>query len=159
MKKFSKKWQGSKNPSKQRKYLANAPIHLKRKLISVNLNKELRKKYDTRNIEVRKNDVVKVMIGKFKGKKVKVIEVKTKQLKIYLEGIQNKKQDGSMANIPFRPSNLQIVELYAEDKKRFKRLKTEISKKEEKSKDRGKSMLTLIKEKKNEKTSKKTKSA
>ena len=106
MKKFSKHWKASKKPKKQRKYLANAPIHIKKKMISVNLIKELREKQKTRNVTLRKGDTIKVMVGKYKGKKAKVLEIKTKLMKIYLEGIQVKKQDGSMANIPFRASNL-----------------------------------------------------
>ncbi len=132
MKKFSINWKGSKKPKKQRKYLANAPLHIKRKLISVNLTKDLRKKYGMRNIPLRKDDKIKIMVGKHKGKKVKVTKIKTKKMKIYLEGIQNKKQDGSSSEIPFRPSNLQIVELNIEDKRRFKKMKMEAPKKEDK---------------------------
>ena len=47
--------------------------------MSVNLSKELRKKHGKRNAPVRKGDVVKIMRGKFKGKKGKIIEVKKKQ--------------------------------------------------------------------------------
>ncbi len=118
-KKFSKHWSGSKQPRKQRKYSANLPLHLKRKLVSVNLTKELRKKHGKRNLPARKGDVVKVMRGKFKGKTGKIIEVKLKISKIIIEGIQIKKQDGSKVNVRLRPSNLQITELNMEDKKRL----------------------------------------
>ena len=120
MKKFSKKWISSKNPSKQRKYLAKAPIHLKRKLLSVNLSKELRKKWGKRNVVLRKDDVVKIMRGKFKGKKGKVLVVKIKRQRIEIENIQKKKQDGSKSNVPIKASNLQIIELNLEDRKRNK---------------------------------------
>ncbi len=129
MKTFSKHWKASKNPSKQRKYTAKAPLHTKRKLLSVNLSKELRKKYERRNIEIRKGDKVKIMRGKYKGKIKKVSEVKTKRLKIYLEGIQIKKIEGSKVNVALRPSNLQIIELNIDDKKRMKNNK-KISKEE-----------------------------
>jgi large subunit ribosomal protein L24 len=119
-KKFSTKWKASKQPRKQRKYSANAPLHLKKKLISANLSKELRKKYSKRSIPVRKGDIVKIMRGKFKGKKGKVIEVRMKYGKIIIEGIQVKKQDGSKINFPLRASNLQVTELNLEDKKRLK---------------------------------------
>jgi large subunit ribosomal protein L24 len=131
-KEYSKKWKGSKQPRKQRKYLANAPLHIKRKQLSVNLSKDLRKKHSTRNVVVRVKDKVKIMRGKFKKKEGKVTKVNIKQLKVYVEGIQTKKQDGSMADVALRPSNLQIIELYTEDKKRFK-TKQEKPKKEEKS--------------------------
>jgi large subunit ribosomal protein L24 len=117
--KFSTAWKASSQPRKQRKYAANAPLHLKRKLLSVNLAKDLRKKHGMKNIVLRKGDTVKVMRGKFKGKKGKVNEVKIKLAKIYVEGIQTKKRDGSTVNVPSRASNLQIVELNIEDRKRF----------------------------------------
>lgn len=130
MKEFSKKWKSSVKPKKQRKYKANAPIHLKKKQLSVNLSKELRTSQNTRNIVIRKNDKVKIMRGKFKGKTGKVSEVKTKLQKIYVEGIQVKKQDGSSANVPLRPSNLQIIELNLDDKKRLPLVKNTNTKKQ-----------------------------
>jgi len=121
-KQFSKFWKSSKQPRKQRKYLANAPIHLRKKFVSVNLSKELRKKYGKRNIPVKKGDSVRVMNGKFKGKQGKITGVKLKISKVIMEGIQVKKQDGSKVNVKLQPSNLQIIELDLEDKKRAKKL-------------------------------------
>lgn len=118
-KKFSKKWKSSKRPGKKRKYSANAPIHIKRKQLSVNLSKELRKKHGKRNVVLRKDDVVRVLRGKFKGKKGKVFSVDIKNLRVEVEEVQATKQDGSKINMPVNPSNLQIVELNLEDKKRF----------------------------------------
>lgn len=123
---FSKNWKASKQPRKQRKYLANTPLHLNKKFLSINLSKDLRKKYSTRNIPVRKGDSVKVMRGKFKGKQGKVEQVMPKDSKVIIEGIQIKKKDGSKINFPLRTSNLQIVELNLEDRKR-KLGKTKIS--------------------------------
>ena len=48
-KKYSNSWKGSKQPRKQRKYRANAPLHTRHKMASANLSKELRKKYSKRN--------------------------------------------------------------------------------------------------------------
>lgn len=119
-KKFSKKWKSSKQPRKQRKYLAKAPLHIKRKFLSVNLSKELRKKHGKKSLPLRKGDKVKIMRGKYKKKQGKISQVKIKQLKIYVDGIQIKKQDGSKVNVPLRASNLQIIELNLDDKRRFK---------------------------------------
>ncbi|MBU2052789.1 MAG: 50S ribosomal protein L24 [Nanoarchaeota archaeon] len=134
--KFSTSWKSSKQPRKQRKYLANAPLHLKRKMLSVNLSKELRKKHGKRNIPVVKGDKVKVMRGKFKKKQGKVTEVKTKMMKIYIEGIQVKKQEGSKVNVPLRASNLQIVELNLNDKKRMTKLGGKGEKKMDKTEEK-----------------------
>jgi len=127
-KKFSTKWKASKQPRKQRKFIANAPLHLKRKMLSSNLSKLLRDKHKIRNIELRKGDKVKIMKGKFKKKQGKIIELKTKLLKVYIEGIQIKKTDGSKVNVPLQASNLQIIELNLDDKKRFKKLEKDENK-------------------------------
>ena len=119
-KKFSKKWKASSQPRKQRKYRANAPIHLRRKFVSVNLSKELRKKEGKRNIQIRKNDKVKICRGKFKGKEGKILEVNLKKSKVIIEGIQVKKMDGSKANVKMQPSNLQIIELAERKNKQIK---------------------------------------
>jgi len=132
-------WKSSKQPRKQRKYLANAPLHIKKKLMSVNLSKELRKKYSKRSIPLRKKDVVKIVRGKFKGKKGKVMKVILKAQKVEVEGIQIKKQDGSKVNIRLRPSNLQITELNLEDKKRNKAMSKETKEKKETKKSENKS--------------------
>jgi len=119
---FSTKWKASKQPRKQRKYRAKAPLHIKKKFISVSLSKELKKKYAKRNIPIKKGDAVKIMRGKFKGKKGKVLEVRLKIGKIIVEGIQVKKQDGSNVAFKLQPSNLQITELNLDDKNRVKKL-------------------------------------
>ena len=131
-KKFSTKWKASKQPRKQRKYAANAPIHIKKKFVGVNLSKELRKKYEKRTISLKKDDVVKILRGKHKGKKGKVLEIKLKQSRVVVEGIQVKKLDGSKVNLKLQPSNLQIVELNLEDKKREVKLGKRVKKPEEK---------------------------
>jgi len=109
--KFSTSWKASKQPRKQRKFVAKAPLHLRKKFVSVNLNKKLREKVGKRNVVVKKGDKVKVMRGKFKGKQGNVLSVKLKLGKIYVEGLQAKKNDGSKVNAPMRNSNLQIVEM------------------------------------------------
>ena len=119
-KEFGKNWKSSKQPRKQRKYLANAPLHIRKKFISANLSKDLRKNHKKRSIPLRKGDVVKIMRGKFKGKQGKITEISLKNLKIIVDGIQTKKQDGSKVNVKLQPSNLQIIELNTEDKKRLK---------------------------------------
>jgi large subunit ribosomal protein L24 len=132
-KEFSTKWIASKQPRKQRKYRANAPLHLKKKFISVNLSKELRKKHEKRNIPVKKGDTVKILRGKFKGKSGKIAKVFLKISKVTIEGIQATKQDGSKVNIKMQPSNLQITVMNTEGSKRMKKEnegKKVISKKE-----------------------------
>jgi large subunit ribosomal protein L24 len=127
---FSISWKGSRQKRKQRKYRYNAPLHLRQKMISANLNKELRKKYGKRNIELRKDDKVKVMRGEFTKKEGKVIKIDLKKLKIYVDTVQITKKDGSKINPPIDPSNLQIMEL-VDDRRRLSSTK-EIKQKTEK---------------------------
>ena len=127
--KFSTNWKESKQPRKQRKYQANAPLHLRKKFVNVNLSKELRKKQNKRSIQIKKDDKVKIMRGKFHGEVKKVIGVNLKKSKIILEGMQIKKQDGSKVNVKFQPSNLQIIEL----SERLKKTQEEINPAETKS--------------------------
>lgn len=134
---FSIHWKSSKKPRKQRKYLANAPLNLRKKFMSANLSKELRKKYGKRNLPLRKGDTVKVMRGKFRKKTGKIITVYTKKMKVEVENMQIKKQDGSKANVRFNPSFLQITELNVEDKKRNKILIGQENKPKNKTVDKG----------------------
>lgn len=120
-KKFSTSWKGSKQPRKQRKYRANAPLHIKQKMVSSNLSKELRKKHGKRSMPIRKGDSIVVMNGKFKKKKGKIASVDLKKMRVTIEGIQRAKKDGTKVNVFFDPSNLQVVELNLDDKERVKK--------------------------------------
>ncbi|RME77651.1 50S ribosomal protein L24 [Candidatus Woesearchaeota archaeon] len=116
---FSTKWKSSKQPRKQRKFRARAPLHIKQKFMGAHLSKELREKHNTRSLPVRSGDKVKVMIGQFKGKEGKVDRVSRIKGKIYVTGCELVKRDGSTVPYPIHPSNVMITEL-AEDKKRIK---------------------------------------
>lgn len=117
---FSKTWKGSSQRRKQRKYSYNAPLHIKRKMLAVSLDKELRKKHGRRSIEVRKGDEVIIMKGKFKKKKGKVLSTDTNNSKVIVEDIQATKKDGTKVSVPIHASNLKIVTLNLDDKKRLK---------------------------------------
>ncbi len=110
----------SKKPRKQRKFLYQAPLHLRRKMLAAHLSKELREKYKTRSLPVRKGDEVEVMRGEYKGSKGKIIRVDTKKYKVYVEGITRKRTDGTERLVPIHPSNLKIINLNLEDKRRVK---------------------------------------
>ncbi|MAG38425.1 50S ribosomal protein L24 [Candidatus Pacearchaeota archaeon] len=121
-KKFSTAWKASKQPRKQRKYKANAPLHTRHKFLSANLSKALREKYGKRSLPLRKGDEVLVMRGSFKKKRAKVVSVSSKDLKVTLENIQRTKKDGTKISVNFSPSVLQIQDLILEDKERIKAL-------------------------------------
>lgn len=117
-KEFSTQWNGSRQPRKQRKYIANAPTHIRHKMISANLSKELRKKYGKRNFPLRKGDSVVIMRGEFRGKVGKIESIDLKKLRLMIGGIYRTKKDGTKVSVYFDNSNLQIKELIMEDKKR-----------------------------------------
>jgi len=117
--KFSTHWQSSKQPRKQRKFAANAPLHIKHKFLSANLSKELRRKHGKRSLPLRKGDEILVMRGTFKKKKAKISTIELKRTRVALEGIQRTKKDGTKVNVWFAPSSLQIQTLTLDDKKRI----------------------------------------
>jgi len=127
---FSTKWKASKQVRKQRKYLVNAPLHIKRKVLSANLSKDLRKRYGIRSIEVRKNDEVRVMRGESTKKQGKVVVINLKKNKVAIDGIQKTKKDGTKINIWFHASKLQIISLNTDDKFRFPQRQTKENDKE-----------------------------
>jgi large subunit ribosomal protein L24 len=120
MKKFSTSWISSEKPRKQRKYRANAPNHVKRDMISSHLSEGLRKIHGRRSISPRKGDTIKIMRGSFKKRSGKISGVDVKKGKIFVDGMQKTKKDGSKISVPFHPSNLMITELNMDDKKRLK---------------------------------------
>nr|AJS12189.1 50S ribosomal protein L24P [uncultured archaeon] len=116
---FSTHWSSSTQRRKQRKYIHNAPLHIKHKFLSVNLSKSLRQKYSKRNLPLRTGDEVLVMRGSLKRKKAKVSSIDIKNTRVYLENMQRQKKDGTKVNVVFHPSVLQIQALNLDDKERL----------------------------------------
>ena len=120
MKEFSNLWKSSKNPRKQRKFRYNAPLHIKRKLFSANLSKDIRKKYNKRNMPIKIGDRVKVVRGNYKGTLGKIDRINLGKERIYVEGTERIKKDGTKSLYPIHPSNVIIQELNLEDNRRKK---------------------------------------
>ncbi len=120
--KWSKDWNASKRPSKQRKYRFNAPLHIQHTFLGTHVSPELRKKYGVRSITIRKGDKVKIQRGQYKKKSGKVNKILVKSQKIYIEGMEITKKDGNKVMLPFQPSNLMITELDLTDKYRKEKL-------------------------------------
>src|SRR3989344_3348913 len=113
----------SSQPRKKRKALYHTALHLKQKLVSAHLGKELRKKMKKRSMPVRKGDKISVLRGKFKKKEGLVTRVNLDSLKIFVEGIQMRKQGGREVLAPIEPSNVVISQL-VERKAKIKQKKT-----------------------------------
>lgn len=118
--KFNKNWNKSKQPRKQRKYLANAPGHIKHKLLSAMLDKSLKERHKRNSLEIKKDDEVKVMKGKYTKKQGKVLKVDVKNTRVQIDGILTTKKDGEKTPVWFHPSNLKIIKIEDSDKKRIK---------------------------------------
>ena len=127
--KFNKSWNKSTQPRKQRKFIANAPNHIKRRLISAHLNKSLKEKYQTRAIELRKDDEVKIMRGKFAKKTGKVTLIDIKNSRAQVEGIDRMRKDGEKVPVWFHASKLLLTKLNDSDKRRFKNIKMDVKEK------------------------------
>lgn len=114
----------SKKTRKQRKKHHNAPHHRKRKIMSSTLSKELRERYDTRSIPVKKGDEVEVMRGSFKGHIDKVAQVDRRNSKIFIENVTIQKADESKEPFGVHPSNLRITSLDLSDPWRKEKLES-----------------------------------
>lgn len=94
--------------------------------MSAHLSEELIKKYKRRNIPVRKGDKVTIMRGQFKGKLGSINKVNLRKLRIYIDGAEVIKKDGTKAFYPIHPSNVLIKEINLEDKERKKAVERNI---------------------------------
>ncbi|XP_054766378.1 large ribosomal subunit protein uL24-like [Lytechinus pictus] len=102
----------SSSRRKNRKRHFNAPSHVRRKLMSSPLSKDLRSKYDVRSIPIRKDDEVQVTRGHYKGQQIgKVVQVYRKKFVIYIERIQREKANGAQVYVGIHPSKVVITKL------------------------------------------------
>lgn len=121
---FSTAWKSSTRPRKQRKYIYNAPLHIRQKLMHVHLSKELRIKYGARNAQLHKGDRVKIMRGQYRKKEGKVDRIDLRRGVVYVSGIDIIKKDGAKVLAPLQVSNLVVVELELGDKLRKEKLES-----------------------------------
>lgn len=112
---FSNTWKASKKARKQRKYVHNAPRHVKIKFLSSPLSKELQEKHGKKHIGIRKGDGVKIVRGQFKGTNSTVEKVLVRYGKVHVKEATMEKKDGSSAFYPIHPSNIQITKLTEEN--------------------------------------------
>ena len=108
----------SKQPRKQRKALYNAPLHIRRKMMTAPLSKELREKYGIRRLPVRKGDEVRILRGSYAGMTGKVNKVDLKKMRIFIDGVTRERSDGTPVFIPIHPSKVEIIKLDLSDPKR-----------------------------------------
>ncbi|MBI1972564.1 50S ribosomal protein L24 [Candidatus Woesearchaeota archaeon] len=117
-KEFSSQWNRSSQRRKQRKYRHNAPLHVRQRFVAAPLAEALRKKYGKRAAQVHKGDTVTILRGQFRGHKGKIERVDLKRSRIFIEGAQVIKRDGTKVFYPMHTSKVCIEELVLDDKKR-----------------------------------------
>jgi large subunit ribosomal protein L24 len=105
-----------KNPGKQRKKLFNAPAHIRHKLMSAPLSRELTASRGAKTLPVRKGDNILIKRGDNKGFEGKVSRVDLKAFHIYVEGLTREKVDGTNIFLPIHPSKVEIRNLNLDDK-------------------------------------------
>merc|ERR1712183_1014483 len=92
--------------------MGEAPSHIRRKLMSSPLNKELEEKYGVKSMPIRKDDEVQVVRGQYKGQQVgKVVQCYRKKFVVYIERIQREKASGASVYVGIHPSEVCIVKL------------------------------------------------
>jgi large subunit ribosomal protein L24 len=115
----------SKQPRKQRKALYTAPLHQRRKRMSVNLSHDLREELGRRSLPVKVGDKVTVLRGDFKGQEGEVEAIDIKKYKVTIDGVTINKADGNSAFLEVHPSNLMITDADLDDDRRNKHVKEE----------------------------------
>ena len=107
----------STKANKQRKARANAPLHIKRRMVAAHLSSALMSEYNVRSLTVRKGDTVKIVRGAkdFKTGEAKVAKVDLKECKIIIENITIPKADGTQKPKPVDPSDVIITKLDLSD--------------------------------------------
>ena len=106
----------SSKPSKQRKWLYQAPKHVRRKMLSSRLSDDLAQKHGVRRLPLRTGDSVRVMRGDFAGLEGKVERVDHSTGRIFVEGMTREKAAGVSSKLPVHSSKVRITNLNLSDK-------------------------------------------
>ncbi|ESU44572.1 LSU ribosomal protein L24P [Giardia duodenalis] len=98
---------------KCRKAYFTANAETRAKMMSSRLSKELRAEHKIKTMPIRRGDIVEIFTGGHKGTG-KVVEVRRRDYKICVEGINQKARNPEAKPVPYpiHPSNCIIKELY-----------------------------------------------
>jgi len=96
----------------------SAPSSVRRKIMSSALSKELRGKHSVRSIPIRKDDEVRIVRGKYKGREGKVTQVYRKKWVIHVDRVARDKANGASSPIGIHPSNVVITTLKLDNDRR-----------------------------------------
>ena len=101
----------SSSSRKSRKAHFTAPSHIRRKLMSAPLTKDLRNRHGIKSIPIRIDDEVTVTRGHYKGNAGRVMRVYRKKFVIHIDKITRAKANGATVHVGIHPSKVAITKL------------------------------------------------
>jgi large subunit ribosomal protein L24 len=107
-------------PTKQRKRLYQASANERYRRFSAPLSSKLKESHGTSSVPVKKGDTVMIMRGDRKNTEGKVTQIDRKKYRIFVEGANREKVDGTSIPVPIHPSKVMITRLNLDDKWRKK---------------------------------------
>ncbi|CAI2383308.1 unnamed protein product [Moneuplotes crassus] len=108
----------SSSRRKNRKRHFTAPSHIRRKIMSCPLSKELREQHGIRSMPVRRGDTIKVVRGYYKTKAGRVKHVSRQRWSIWAKSVSHEIYNGKTVGIALHPSNCVITKLNTKRKDR-----------------------------------------
>lgn len=105
----------SSKPRKQRKALANTPLHQKNKEMRAPLDKSKYKSSGVKRVTIRTGDTVKVIRGSRQGHEGKIAKVDLKKGKVSIEKALLQKADNKEVPLWFDASNLVVTKVDLSD--------------------------------------------
>lgn len=93
-----------------------AHISERYKRFSAPLSSKLKESHSTNSVPVRSGDTVMIMRGDRKGSEGKITKIDRKKYRIFVEGANREKVDGTTTLIPIQPSKVMITRLNLDDK-------------------------------------------
>merc|ERR1719301_277738 len=101
----------SRSARKSRKAHFTAPSHIRRKIMSAPLSKDLRSKHSVRSVPIRCDDEVMIVRGHYHDREGKVTQVYRKKWRIHIERVTRDKANGQTVPIGIHPSKVMITKL------------------------------------------------
>jgi large subunit ribosomal protein L24 len=114
-------------PTKQRKRMYQAPVTERYRRFSAPLSSKLKESQGTSSVQVRKGDTVMIMRGDRKGSEGKVTQIDRKNYRIFVDGANREKVDGTTIPVPIHPSKVMITRLNLDDKWRKKAMERKVT--------------------------------
>jgi len=107
-------------PTKQRKRLYQASVSERYRRFSAPLSSKLKESHGTNSVPIRKGDTVMIMRGDRRNSEGKVTQIDTQKYRIFVDGANREKVDGTSIPVPIHPSKVMITRLNLDDKWRKK---------------------------------------